>query len=261
MPATQDTVYRIGSLTKQFTAALILLLTEEGRLSLNDELTRFLPDYPVQGHRVTARHLLDHTSGIRSMTAMGTRWSACMREDFAPKEMLEFFRDDPFDFAPGENYREALRGSLLDPLGLDHTDCEKTEQLVLNRARGYALTPDGLQIHVQEQPVRYGHGGGINGFTSTLAYYPEAEPHVAVLTNSGTANAGLIEVRVFVEDGQLMIRPTGQSAFRIRYQGEQRFSPTFSDGISVEFRLEQERVASIVLHQGGPPVTARRVGP
>ncbi|MDA1306310.1 MAG: serine hydrolase, partial [Acidobacteria bacterium] len=62
--------YEIGSVTKQFTAAGILLLQEDGKLSLDDEVTKFLPDYPTQGHRITLRRLLNHTSGIKGYTEM-----------------------------------------------------------------------------------------------------------------------------------------------------------------------------------------------
>src|SRR5262245_14371989 len=68
VPTPPRATYEIGSITKQFTAASILLLAEQGKLSLDDELTRFLPDYPTQGNRITVRRLLNHTSGIKGYT-------------------------------------------------------------------------------------------------------------------------------------------------------------------------------------------------
>src|SRR5262249_32190795 len=70
VPATAETVYRLGSITKQFTSMAVMQLAEQGRLSLDDELTKFLPDYPTQGNKVTIRHLLNHTSGIKSYTGL-----------------------------------------------------------------------------------------------------------------------------------------------------------------------------------------------
>jgi CubicO group peptidase (beta-lactamase class C family) len=64
-PVDVDTMFRIGSVTKQYTAAAIMKLIEEGKISLDDELTKFLPDYPMQGHVVTVKQLLNHTSGIK----------------------------------------------------------------------------------------------------------------------------------------------------------------------------------------------------
>ena len=70
VPATAETVYRIGSITKQFTSTAIMQLVERGQISLDDEITKFFPDYPTQGHRVTIHHLLTHTSGIKSYTSI-----------------------------------------------------------------------------------------------------------------------------------------------------------------------------------------------
>ena len=68
--ATAETVYRIGSITKQFTSTAIMQLVERGQISLDDEITKFFPDYPTQGHRITIHHLLTHTSGIKSYTGI-----------------------------------------------------------------------------------------------------------------------------------------------------------------------------------------------
>ncbi|MRR13656.1 class A beta-lactamase-related serine hydrolase, partial [bacterium] len=68
VPLRPDSVFRLGSVTKQFTAVAILMLAEEGKLALSDPITKFLPDYPTQGHVITVEHLLTHTSGIQSYT-------------------------------------------------------------------------------------------------------------------------------------------------------------------------------------------------
>src|SRR6267143_3015490 len=70
VPTPPRATYEIGSITKQFTAAAILLLDEQGKLSLVDEMTTFLPDYPTRGNHVTIRHLLNHTSGIKGYTEL-----------------------------------------------------------------------------------------------------------------------------------------------------------------------------------------------
>ena len=68
VPIRPDTYFRLGSITKQFTAVGILMFYEQGKLDLEDEITRFLPDYPTRGEAITIRHLLTHTSGIPSYT-------------------------------------------------------------------------------------------------------------------------------------------------------------------------------------------------
>lgn len=74
VPATATTRFRIGSVTKQFTAALILRLVERERLSLDDELSGLVPEFPLQGKKVTIRQLLQHSSGIANYTDVGERW-------------------------------------------------------------------------------------------------------------------------------------------------------------------------------------------
>ena len=70
VPMQTNNVFRIGSITKQFTAIAILQLMEQGKLNLQDEITRFIPDYPMQGSTITIEHLLTHTSGIRDYTSI-----------------------------------------------------------------------------------------------------------------------------------------------------------------------------------------------
>jgi CubicO group peptidase (beta-lactamase class C family) len=70
VPMQPDNIFRIGSITKQFTAVAILQLMEQGKLNLQDEITKFIPEYPTQGNTITIEHLLTHTSGIQSYTGM-----------------------------------------------------------------------------------------------------------------------------------------------------------------------------------------------
>ena len=105
------TVYRVGSITKQFTAAAVLQLVEQGRLSLADTLGRFLPQYPRWAH-VTVRELLSHTSGIPTYTA-SSAWNARMTEAIAPDTVLGFVAGQPFDFAPGTRFAYDNTGYFL----------------------------------------------------------------------------------------------------------------------------------------------------
>jgi len=72
VPIEPHMVFRLGSITKQFTAVAILMLVEGGKLSLDDEITAFLPDYPTHGYRITVERLLTHTSGIKSYNRRAT---------------------------------------------------------------------------------------------------------------------------------------------------------------------------------------------
>ena len=77
-------VFRIGSITKQFTACAILKLQEEGKLSVQDDMHKYLPDYPTQGQKITIEHLLTHTSGIKSYTSLPEWTPAIHRNDYEP---------------------------------------------------------------------------------------------------------------------------------------------------------------------------------
>ncbi len=164
--ATSRTVFRIGSITKQFTSALVMQLVQEGRIALDDTIQRFLPAYPAQGHRVTIRHLLTHTSGIRSYTDLGAEGARVMRSDLSEDSLIALFAPKPFDFAPGERYRynnsgyyllgvilekatgrtyeQLLQERLSGPLGLRDTRYCSTRPLVPRRAQGYEATADGF---------------------------------------------------------------------------------------------------------------------
>lgn len=165
--ADEETLFRIGSVTKQFTAASILKLAERGKLSIDDPLTRFLPDYPTHGHEITLRHLLTHTSGIKSYTDLGPEWAMNMARELPDEELVALWKDKPLDFQPGERWRysnsgyyllgmvvakvsgqspgEFLREAFLDPLKLTRTRYDSNEEVILNRAQGYAFENDAFR--------------------------------------------------------------------------------------------------------------------
>jgi D-alanyl-D-alanine carboxypeptidase len=100
--ARANTVYRIGSVTKQFTAAAVMDLAERGRLGVDDEVTRFLPDYPTNGYHLTIRHLLTHTSGIANYTELPQFKS--ISNEKVPREAVVRLFAGTFDFPPGEQW-------------------------------------------------------------------------------------------------------------------------------------------------------------
>jgi CubicO group peptidase (beta-lactamase class C family) len=162
VPMRPDHVFRTGSITKQFTAVGILMLADEGKLSLDDEITKFFPDYPTHGRRITVEHLLTHTSGIRSYTSI-PEWRKLIRDDVSPTELIAVFRDQPMDFAPGAEWRYnnsgfALLGAIIEkvsgqsyadftrtrffePLGMRDTRVETHSALIPRRVRGYSMGP------------------------------------------------------------------------------------------------------------------------
>ncbi|MEM8995881.1 MAG: serine hydrolase, partial [Acidobacteriota bacterium] len=109
-----DHVFRLGSITKQFTGAAIMLLAEDGELSVEDPITKFLPDYPTHGHTITVEHLLIHTSGVASYTGIpGYMAGGEIRRDLSTEELVDVFDDRAMDFAPGEAWNYSNSGYVL----------------------------------------------------------------------------------------------------------------------------------------------------
>ncbi len=153
-----DHVLRIGSVTKQFTSAAIMMLAEEGKLAVTDPITKFLPDYPTQGKTITVEHLLTHTSGIQSYTDM-PKWRSMFRQDMSLTELIDLFKNEPMQFEPGARWRYnnsgyILLGAIIEkvsgkkyadfvqeriftPLGMKDTRYDVTEQVIPRRAAGY----------------------------------------------------------------------------------------------------------------------------
>ncbi|HUH03676.1 MAG TPA: serine hydrolase domain-containing protein [Kofleriaceae bacterium] len=107
---TADTSFRTGSVTKQFTAAAIMLLQQDGKLSVHDPIRRHLPDYPAPaGDQITVHHLLTHTSGIPNYTTFPELMDSRMRARTVA-ELLATFSDRPLEFAPGDRFRYSNSG-------------------------------------------------------------------------------------------------------------------------------------------------------
>lgn len=159
VPNTPDTKFRIGSVTKQFTAALVLQLVEEGRIDLDAPVTAYLSEYPAtRGDAITIHHLLTHTSGIPSYTGFPDmeEWK---RDAFDPDSFIVTFWDRDLEFEPGsrwaysnsgyyllgvvlervtgEPYDRLLRERILEPLGLDDTGYDHYPEVIERMAIGY----------------------------------------------------------------------------------------------------------------------------
>ncbi|MBZ0285466.1 MAG: beta-lactamase family protein [Anaerolineae bacterium] len=165
IPVDPDTVFRLGGLTIPFTSVGFLMLVEQGKLHLDDALTKYLPNYPTSGHHVTLRHLMTQTSGIHSYTEVPDVF-ARLRRDMTPTQIAEEFGLKPFDFKPGSRFRfsnsnhfliglvieqlmemsyiDFMRQYVFAPLGMKQTYYLHHEKVIPKRASGYDLRPDGL---------------------------------------------------------------------------------------------------------------------
>ena len=341
VPATAKTVYRIGSITKQFTAAAIMRLVDDGKLSLHDTLGKLLPGVVPAWRGIPVRRLLNHTSGIRSYTSIGPRWQRRWREDMSPDTIVGLVRSDTLDFRPGTQWRYnntgyVLLGMIIEqvsgkpyatfleeqfyrPLGLSQTYYCSQRPIIKHRAQGYdragrelvnteylsmtqphaagalcstvgdlvawqralvggrvvrpssyaAMTsPESL---ADGNPLTYGyglgvgslarhrrisHGGGINGFITDLAFYPNDSLHVVVLANTSPSNPGRLASQVArVALGLPLLTPpvgiTLAGAERARYVGSYTF--TAPSGQKTAVRIFEQGPALLAQMTGQPP--------
>jgi len=180
VPTPDRAVYEIGSVTKQFTAVAIMQLVEQGKLSLDDDLTKYLPDYPTSGNRIPIRRLLDHTSGIKGYTEIPEARDR-FRMKLPKDSIVAIFSSKPFDFPTGEglvynNSAYYLAGLLIEKAsGMSYGDyvernvfpkagmssssyCSETK-VVKRRTHGYGATPNGL-VHSYQTDHSWPYAAG-----------------------------------------------------------------------------------------------------
>ncbi|HYL78450.1 MAG TPA: serine hydrolase domain-containing protein [Bryobacteraceae bacterium] len=274
VPNGPDTKFRLGSITKQFTATAILQLEEQGKLSVNDLACKYVAECPESWKAITIHQLLTHTSGIPSYTN-GPEFTKprMMRIPLSPMEVLTLTKDKPLEFQPGEKfkydnsgyvflgviiekvsgekYADYLKKHIFGPLDMQDSGYDDTSAILKNRAAGYRSSDNG-EFHNAEYldmslpysagslystvrdlarwdralytgkvlskasrekmwtPVKnnygYGwdvrkdghkqlsHGGGINGFSTFIARYPDDDAVVIVLSNNQQANTAPIAI-------------------------------------------------------------------
>ena len=319
VPNSPATKFRLGSVTKQFTAACILLLEERGKLSVNDPVKKYMTDAPEAWDKVTIFNLLTHTSGIPSFTGFPDYHST---EAIAttPEKLVERFRDKPLEFAPGEkwnysnsgfvllgyliekisgqSYSDFVKENIFKPLGMSDSGYDSNSAIIARRAAGYAPGPKGpvnagyidmsiphaagalysttgdlvrweqglfggkvlrpeslkkmttpfkndyafgLAVHKVNSRQVVDHGGGIEGFNTHLAYYPDSKLIVVVLGNLNGTTPGEIAGKLgVVANGEKVTLPSERKEVSIpasvlsEYAGTYEVSPEFKITMSVE---------------------------
>ncbi len=319
IPNTPDTKFRLGSITKQFTAAGILLLEERGKLKVDDPISKYLPDAPAAWKNITFFHLLTHTSGIPSFTSFPD-YEELQGRPVTPEQLVARFRDKPLDFQPGEkwNYSNsgyALLGYLLEkisgqkycdflqqniftPLAMHDTGCDRNSTILPRRASGYTPGPHGLEnatyidmtvpfsagelysttgdllrwqqglfggkvlsaaslkkmttpfkdnygfgleIQTIQGHERISHGGGINGFNTFEAWYPQEKLSIIVLSNvNGNAPDEISSRLASVIHGEPVVLPSERKEVSVpvstlaRYVGVYQIAPKFALTIALQ---------------------------
>jgi CubicO group peptidase (beta-lactamase class C family) len=166
VPMQTDMLFSIASITKQFTAVAVLQLVQQGKLSLNDSVGKFIPDYPAVSKGITIEQLLTHTAGVPNAVNMQSL-QAKLRGWISAQEVLATFKDLPLGFTPGSDwaysnsgyqllgyviekisnmpYEEYVTKHLLMPAGMIHSQYGNDMKIVHNRASCYIYTRMGLE--------------------------------------------------------------------------------------------------------------------
>src|SRR5688572_31141743 len=161
VPMPADAMFEIGSVAKQFTAAAILQLRDAGKLSLDDEITKWLPDFDTRGNKVTVRRLLDHTSGIMGLTEMPEFALLAWNPRFPRDSAYALIKRYPFQFptgtaqmynnsavwlagliiekASGMTYEDYIEQRIFAPLGMTRSMYCNSGENVPRRANGYSV--------------------------------------------------------------------------------------------------------------------------
>jgi CubicO group peptidase (beta-lactamase class C family) len=177
---TPESVLRLGSITKQFTAAAIMQLVEQGKLSVSDPVSKYYAAAPAAWSKITVEHLLNHRSGIPSYTGLPGFFEKQAMFPRKPEEIVALTQDMPLEFAPGtkhaynntgfvllgyiiekvsgQTYADYLQQHIFTPLGMKHSGYDDTTTLLPNRAAGYGFD---------------------NGVWSNSAYLSMTLPHAA----------------------------------------------------------------------------------
>jgi CubicO group peptidase (beta-lactamase class C family) len=165
IPDSPTTKFRIGSMTKQFTAAGILLLEEREKLKTDDPIKQYMPDAPAAWDKITFFHLLTHTSGVPSFTSFPD-YRSTEATPTTPEKLVARFRDKPLDFQPGEkwsysnsgyvllgyllekisgkSYQDFIQDNFFKPLGMTDSGYDSNAAIIPRRASGYTPSPNGM---------------------------------------------------------------------------------------------------------------------
>jgi CubicO group peptidase (beta-lactamase class C family) len=180
IPNTPETKFRIGSLTKQFTAAAILLLEEQGKLKTTDLLSAHFPNTPDAWKDITIHHLLSHEAGLPELSLLPW-FDENITRPFTAAAIIDVFKNLPLDFAPGSEFRYSnsgyivlgrlvellgggsyaafMRVNIFTPLGMTNSGYDANAQVLANRASGYQSGPTGPR-NAPYLDMSIPHGGG-----------------------------------------------------------------------------------------------------
>jgi CubicO group peptidase (beta-lactamase class C family) len=163
VPVTPETIFQSGSVGKQFTATAVMMLVEQGRVSLDDSITKYFPDTPPSWQKIKVRNLLSHTSGLKEYTDDTAKPGGPInwRADYTEEQLLKIIESFPVEYQPGDKwnycntnyvllgmlihkvtgqfYGDYLQEHIFRPLGMTSTRIISESDIIPNRSAGYRL--------------------------------------------------------------------------------------------------------------------------
>jgi len=272
VPVTPQTIFRIGSMTKQFTASAILKLQEEGKLSVKDKLSKYIPDFP-RGNEVTLRQLLTHTSGIHDYSPKPDHWSNVAKPT-TTEALIGEIKKSPYDFDPGtkwrydnsgytllgyivekvsgQSYGNFLRANFFQPLGMTNTGVYRANLGLSHEAMGYSLGTNGFGQPFYIHPSWNGGDGALYSTVDDLYRWNEGIFNGRVL-DAASLKAAFTPVAMEVSQFNSG-NGYGFGWFVRRYRGLRDIShsggvPGFS---SLLLRLPDEKFTVVILANANP---------
>jgi CubicO group peptidase (beta-lactamase class C family) len=220
IPNAPDVKFRLGSLTKQFTATLVLLLQQDGKLKIEDPVSKYLPESPKTWEKITLANLLGHTSGIPNFTNL-KEFGVWRMSPHDLKEELAFFSDKPLEFEPGskfaysnsnyevlgaviekvsgKSYGALLKERIFEPLDMRDSGLDRDELVLAKRAEGYQPGKKGLEVARSESMTVPWAAGSIYSTTGDLLKWEHglfggkvlSEASLQAMTTAGRGGYGL----------------------------------------------------------------------
>ena len=192
-PMSTNSVFKLASITKQFTSAAVLILQEQGKLSIKDNIHKYIPNYPTENHEITIENLMSHTSGIARNLPDRRKLNKLRKSSISVDEMLTLFAEQPMQFSPGEkmrysnigyvllgkiievvssqSYAEFIETNIFKKLAMNNSQYDGL-QIIPNRATGYHRTRDGYEnADWVDSSWRYAAGGLVSTVNDLAIWY------------------------------------------------------------------------------------------
>jgi CubicO group peptidase (beta-lactamase class C family) len=193
VPIKLEHKFRIGSITKQFTAIAIMILEERGKLDLNDSIQKYISYFPVKNHTVTIEHLLTHTSGIKSYTTPDIMDEDFMRIYHHPDSLVNSFSEFPLEFEPGskfsysnsgyhllgliiekasgKSYSSFIKKEIFDKAGMKDSRTDSNKEIIKNRISGYDPFIGPVNAQYIDMSIPYSAGNIISTVSDLNLWY------------------------------------------------------------------------------------------